>query len=235
MTLYEPPGNPPVFANPAVVPALPWKTNPQVGHVKGFVRNADGLPVDTGSIQIVRVADGSTAGPGRTSITGATDGGGFYGGVDLATGIYRVQVTPSGQGTMTTNATFAVTAGTVADFDITYGFASEVAGITVTRGGFRLNRVTGRYVQQVTLTNTGPSAVSGPLSLALSGLSASATLVNRTDVTRNVAPLNEPYVDVPGAAGLAAGQSSSVVLEFANPGGQPILYTTRVLGGTGAR
>jgi hypothetical protein len=191
--------------------------------------------VDTGSVQIVRVADGSTAGPGRTSVTGATDGGGFYGGIDLATGTYRVQVTPPGQATMTTNATFAVTAGTVANFDITYGFASEVAGITVTRGGFRLNRVTGRYVQQVTLTNTGSSAVTGPVSLALSGLSQNATLVNQTDVTRNVAPLNEPYVDVPGAAGLAAGQSTSVVLEFANPAGQPILYTTRVLAGAGAR
>jgi hypothetical protein len=136
---------------------------------------------------------------------------------------------------MTTNATFAVTAGTVSDFDITYRFASEVAGITVTRGGFRLNRLTGRYVQQVTLTNTGVSAVTGPVSLVLSGLSANATLVNQTDVTRNIAPLNEAYVDVPGVSGLAAGQSTSVVLEFANPAGQPILYTTRVLAGVGAR
>ena len=119
-TLYE---NPvvepvPVFAETSPVPNLAWKTQPQVGHLKGFVRNAAGQPVDTGAIEIVRVEDGTTAAAGRTSVTGETDGGGFYGGVDLAPGRYRVSVTPVNEPTWHAACTADVTPGRVAHLDL---------------------------------------------------------------------------------------------------------------------
>lgn len=119
-TLYEDPvTNPtPVFNLPASVPVHPWKNNPQVGHLKGFIRTELGAPVDTGAIRIEREGtDTPTA--GRTLVTNATDGGGFYGGVDLAPGTYRVTVTPVGETPYTSCiATTAVTAGAVSTLDV---------------------------------------------------------------------------------------------------------------------
>ena len=119
-TLYE---NPvvepvPVFAVTSPVPDLAWKTQPLVGHLKGFIRDAAGQPVDTAAIEIVRVDDGTPAPAGRTSVTGETDGGGFYGGVDLAPGRYRVSVTPVNEPTWHGACTADVTAGRVADLDL---------------------------------------------------------------------------------------------------------------------
>jgi uncharacterized lipoprotein YddW (UPF0748 family) len=108
----------PVFSFPAPVPVHPWKVNPQVGHLKGFVKSATGTPVDTGAIRIER--DGTdTPLVGRTLITNATDGGGFYGGVDLAPGTYRVTVTPVGEASYASCATTAVvTAGVVSTLHV---------------------------------------------------------------------------------------------------------------------
>ena len=119
-TLYEPPSASlvPVFTFPAAVPVHPWKVDPQVGHLKGFVKSASGTPVDTGAIRIER--EGTDA-PlvGRTLITNATDGGGFYGGVDLAPGTYRVTVTPVGETSYASCASTAVvTAGVVSTLDV---------------------------------------------------------------------------------------------------------------------
>jgi uncharacterized lipoprotein YddW (UPF0748 family) len=86
----------PLFAEPAAVPDMPWKTLPQVGHLKGVIEDASGAPVDAGALTLARLDDGTTPPAGRTVITGATDGNGFYGGVDLAPGTYEVAVTPTG-------------------------------------------------------------------------------------------------------------------------------------------
>jgi hypothetical protein len=120
-TLYENPVvNPiPVFAEAAFIPELGWKAQPQVGHLKGFVRDAAGHAVDTAAIEIARVDDGAAPAAGRTSTTGETDGGGFYGGVDLAPGRYRVSVTPVNEPAWHAACTAAVTAGRVADLDLT--------------------------------------------------------------------------------------------------------------------
>jgi len=120
-TLYEDPAvHPiPVFADVAAVPDLAWKTQPQVGHLKGFVRDAAGQVVDTAGIEIVRVDDGTAPAAGRTIVSGETDGGGFYGGVDLAPGRYRVSVTPVNEPTWHAACMAEVTAGRVADLDLT--------------------------------------------------------------------------------------------------------------------
>ena len=107
--------------------------------------------------------------------------------------------------------------------------------VSVTRSGYRLNRPTGRFTQTVTLKNTGSSAVSGPVSLALDGLSSNAALFNKTGVTSLVTPAGSPYLTI-SAGDMPAGASVTVTLEFTTSDpGKPITYTTRVLAGTGSR
>jgi uncharacterized lipoprotein YddW (UPF0748 family) len=108
----------PVFAAPAAVPELAWKVDPQVGHLLGSVTDEAGQPVDAGEVMISRVGDGPAPPVGRTSVTTATDGGGVYGGVDLAVGRYQVTVTPLGQLPYAAPSTVQVTPGQVARLDI---------------------------------------------------------------------------------------------------------------------
>jgi uncharacterized lipoprotein YddW (UPF0748 family) len=118
-TLYEDPiANPlAVFSFPVPVPVHAWKMAPEVGHLKGFVTNETGAVVDTGAIRIERQgAEASTV--GRSLVTNATDGGGFYGGVDLAPGTYRVTVTPVGA-TPYRSCPAVITAGAVTTLDFT--------------------------------------------------------------------------------------------------------------------
>jgi uncharacterized lipoprotein YddW (UPF0748 family) len=81
----DPAANPiPVFAQAANVPVLQWKAAPTKGHLMGFARRADNSILDTASVTITNLDNNAT----RST---ATDGGGFYGGVDLAPGNYLVK------------------------------------------------------------------------------------------------------------------------------------------------
>jgi len=86
LVFYEDPAaNPvPVFPQPAGIPILQWKTAPTKGHLMGFARRADNSILDTASVTITNLDNNTT----RTT---ATDGGGFYGGVDLTPGNYLVK------------------------------------------------------------------------------------------------------------------------------------------------
>jgi uncharacterized lipoprotein YddW (UPF0748 family) len=117
-TLYEDPvANPvPVFGFPISVPMHAWKVAPEIGHLKGFVVDEAGAVVDTGAIRIER--QGTEAPPvGRSLVMNATDGGGFYGGVDLAPGTYRVTVTPVRTAPFT-SCPAVITAGDVTTLDV---------------------------------------------------------------------------------------------------------------------
>jgi len=71
----------PVFAPPAYVPPMPWKSAPASGHLMGTVTSggkpADGMPI-------------TLTGPAKRTAT--TDGSGFLGLVDMPPGTYRVAV-----------------------------------------------------------------------------------------------------------------------------------------------
>lgn len=111
------------------------------------------------------------------------------------------------------------------------------ATVTVSsRGQLRLNRSTGRYTQTVTLRN-GDGVVSGPVSLVLDNLSSNATLFAADGVTACTTPSGSPYVNVDvGSDGLfSLRERATVTLEFVNPSGQAVTYTTRVLAGVGSR
>jgi hypothetical protein len=100
--------------------------------------------------------------------------------------------------------------------------------VQVTRSGYVRDRRTGTYAQQVTITNNTTGALTGPFYVALDSLSTNATLANPTGTTATYAPLNAPYILVPGAS-LAPGASASVSLQFTNPTNAAISYTTRTL------
>src|SRR5262249_11248816 len=67
--------------------------------------------------------------------------------------------------------------------------------ITVTRGGYRRNSATSRYIQQLTVKNGGSSAIQGPVSLVLDTLSSNATLFGATGTTPCATP-SSSYVNI---------------------------------------
>lgn len=73
-----------IFAEPAAIPVHSWKVAPTKGHLKGFARRADNTILDTATVTITNIATNAAR-------AGATDGGGFYGGVDLDPGQYLVK------------------------------------------------------------------------------------------------------------------------------------------------
>ena len=86
-TLYEDPAtNPtPIFQATASIPVLPWKANPAFGHLMGLAKRADDTPLDTATVTFENLDTHDTR-------TGTTDGGGFFGAVDLPPGPYLVKV-----------------------------------------------------------------------------------------------------------------------------------------------
>jgi hypothetical protein len=104
----------------------------------------------------------------------------------------------------------------------------------VDRSGFSFDRRTQRFTQQVTIRNTGATTLTGPIYLALDGLTAGVTLSNAGGVTANNAPLGSPFIQVvPAGTSLAPGAAASVTLQFANPSMGAIGYGARVLVLTG--
>jgi uncharacterized lipoprotein YddW (UPF0748 family) len=83
-TLYEPAGLTPIFGDAAQIPAFPWKVAPTLGHFKGEARAADDTPLDTAPVTIENLDTHATR-------TATTDGGGFFGAVDLTPGSYRAR------------------------------------------------------------------------------------------------------------------------------------------------
>lgn len=105
---------------------------------------------------------------------------------------------------------------------------APVNNVTVAAGGFIRDRRTGYYTQQVRLTNNNAGSLAGPFYLVVDGLSANATVVGSSGLTVAYAPLNSPYVLVPGNS-LAPGSTVTVTLQFGNPSNAGITYTARVL------
>jgi phosphodiesterase/alkaline phosphatase D-like protein len=103
-------------------------------------------------------------------------------------------------------------------------------GIQFTRGGLVLNRRTGRWVQNVTVSNTSGAAISENLALVVDGLSSNATLFGATGSTSLLAPIGSSFVKLPVST-LNAGQSVTVSLEFVNPTNGKITYTPRLTAG----
>lgn len=104
--------------------------------------------------------------------------------------------------------------------------------LTIARGGFTYNARTKTYAQTVTMTNNGVS-ITGPITLLLNALSATATLVNKSGVTvaaHGATPVGTGYITLSPVT-LAAGANVSVILQFA--ASAVPTYVPQVLSGAG--
>jgi glucuronoarabinoxylan endo-1,4-beta-xylanase len=110
-----------------------------------------------------------------------------------------------------TSFTYSIPASSIVTFTFT-----NTSPIAVKLGGYVLNRRTNQIVQQVTLTNTSSTNVSGPVRLVLDGLSSNTALANANGVSVYT-PSGSSYVTVT-TSGLAAGASVTAALDF--------IYTT---------
>lgn len=106
--------------------------------------------------------------------------------------------------------------------------------VQVTRGGYLYNRSTGRFVQTITLTNTGGSSISGPISLALDSLPSNASLYAISGTTLCDTPQGSPYITI-GAASLDPGVPVASTVQFIDTAKTGISYSLRVLAGAGGR
>lgn len=109
----------------------------------------------------------------------------------------------------------------------------NTSNVSIAMGEIRVDRVTARFVQQVTVTNISALPLSQPLWLAISDLPSGVVLTNREGVTKNLGVLGSPLVsldvrDANQQSFLVPGSSTSAVLEFWNPNSAPIDYTARV-------
>ncbi len=95
-----------VFASPATVPEMPWKTNAATGHIMGTVASADGTVTFDG-------ATVTLSGPQARTLK--SDATGFFGALELPPGSYSAQMQVPGYQPAT--VTFHVTGAQVAEVD----------------------------------------------------------------------------------------------------------------------
>jgi uncharacterized lipoprotein YddW (UPF0748 family) len=151
-TLYEDPAtNPvPLFGHTAAIPTLAWKSEPALGHLMGFAKRSDGTPLDTATVTIENLDNSAT-------YTTATDGGGFYGGVDLTPGEYLVRGELGGE--RLHSCVVAVTAGTVANADLQQEDVAPITSVSISPAA--PNGSNGWYTSNVTVTLSGADNCSG--------------------------------------------------------------------------
>jgi len=171
-TLYEDPAtNPtPVFALPATIPTLAWKASPTFGHLMGFATRSDGTPLDTATVTIENLDTHAKHG-------GATDGGGFYGGVDLPPGPYLVKAELGA--------------------DVLYSCAATVTAGAVTTADLGVESVT--PVTTATVTPASPDGANGWYRSAVTvtlGASDNCSGVARTEFSTDGGVTWEPYAGV---------------------------------------
>ncbi len=95
--------------------------------------------------------------------------------------------------------------------------------VSVTSSGLIYNRRTQNLTGTITVTNNRPSAMSGPMTVVLTGLSQAVSVVGGTTVNGTQALI------IPGTSSLASGQSVSTTIEFHDPSLADIGYTPVVI------
>jgi hypothetical protein len=86
--------------------------------------------------------------------------------------------------------------------------------VLITRCGLIYNPFTHRYSENVTIKNTGATALNGPLNLVTSGLTGTVSMYNADGQTSTGLYYKKL---VPPGGTLAAGQSMTLSLQFASP------------------
>jgi len=99
--------------------------------------------------------------------------------------------------------------------------------VATTASGLAYSRVSQTFNGTVTITNISSSAISGPLQIFFTGLTAGVTLANATNNLSGT-----PYLTVPGVGSLAPGQKATVTVQFKDPSNAPINSTPVIYSGS---
>ena len=132
-----------------------------------------------------------------------------------------------------TNSVGLTSAAAAVSITVAQTVVDVTAQVSISRGPFLYRRSTGTYIQVLTLTNTGGTAITGPISCILTSL-ANATLANASGTTSAILPAGLPYINA-GAGGLTVGASVNVTLSFTRTGAGGITYSIQVVDGPGSR
>ena len=106
--------------------------------------------------------------------------------------------------------------------------ADLTSQVTISRSGFRLDRVSGFFVQDLRITNTSTVTLPASLYLVFSGLTPGVTLVNKSGLTEALAPVGSSYLTIPlpgEGLSLPPGGSAQFTLQFLNPDRNAINYS----------
>ena len=104
----------------------------------------------------------------------------------------------------------------IADFTST-AESNVTAQMTTTLSGFRYNRLTGVYLESLTVANNG-GALSGPVYVALDSLTTGAILTGAAGTSQCALPTGSPYLLISGS-GIGTGQTLTLALQFTGDGG----------------
>jgi Bacterial Ig-like domain (group 2) len=106
--------------------------------------------------------------------------------------------------------------------------ADLTSQVSISRSGFRLDRKTGFFVQDLTITNTSTTPLPAVLHLVFANLTNGVTLVNKTGLTEALTPVGSSYLTLPlpgSGLTLPPGGSAQFTLQFLNPDRSPINYS----------
>jgi hypothetical protein len=112
----------------------------------------------------------------------------------------------------------------VVSLNLAPAYLDVTASLKTYATGYVFNRSTNKFTSSLQLTNTSGAALNGPLQLEFQALTSNVSLANATGSHNGNA-----YITVP--AGLAAGASVTVPLQFNNPSKGAISYTLKVFSG----
>ncbi|HLS28181.1 MAG TPA: family 10 glycosylhydrolase [Opitutales bacterium] len=136
------PISPPLFAEPAAIPEMPWKTNPTTGHLMGYVFDPETDEIIDGAL--IHLS-------GSESRTIRSDGTGFYGFVDLPPGEYSVSIEWQNESSVSQSATISI--GNVTELDLIFELAPKTTGNL--EGTIR-DAATGEPLEGVAIHLSGP-------------------------------------------------------------------------------
>jgi pimeloyl-ACP methyl ester carboxylesterase len=109
--------------------------------------------------------------------------------------------------------------------------ANITAQFTIVKSGFRLDRTSGFYVQDISVTNSSGTPIPAAVQLVFSGVTSGVTLVNKSGLTAAITPIGSSFVtlNLPGdGLTLPAGFSNTFTAHFLNPSRSAINYTLNV-------
>jgi probable HAF family extracellular repeat protein len=104
--------------------------------------------------------------------------------------------------------------------------------VVVTKGPMQISGTT--YSQTITAQNNGTTTITGPISVALDGLTAGVTLTNKTGKTVYTGP-GSVYANISSSDLPAGATTAGFTFVFSNPQLKTINYRARVLGSAAPR